>query len=837
VKWRGVLYLYRVRMRRRFVQELLALVGIAVGVALLFASQVATASLTGSVEQLSSGIVGQARFQLSARAPDGFSQRLFDEVQRLPGVQTAAPVLEAQASVVGPAGEQSVDLIGTEPRFARLGGPLLRHFTAAQLASQQGIALPTSVARTIGAGSLQTVKLRVGAKLLTAFVGAELTAGEIGALAHSPVAVAPLAYSQQITGMPRRITSVFVLPRPGAAHEVRVGLIRLAAGRLNVQPADFEATLFRNAALPTTESTELFAALSALVGFLFAFNAMLLTVPRRRGQVADLRLDGYGPSTVIKILLFDALVLGVAASIVGLALGELLSIELFHANPSYLSFAFPVGSQRIVTWQSIALAAAGGLLAAAIGVLLPLRREIFVSRPHSLAHARPPSVPIRWTIVSGAVCLAVTTTVVIFTPKLAVIGVVSLVAAMLLLLPALVGVILRAVEWISVDLRVTAPFIAVRELRSSATRARTIAVAATGAIAVFGSVAISGAHTNLLRGLYRLDHEVSGVSDLWVAPPGVSNLLTTTPFDPVDTAALRRLPGVREVRVYRAGLLDYGQRRVWVLAPPRAAAQLVPAHQIISGNAALAASRVRNGAWAAVSQTIADERHLHVGSTFTLQAPTLTTFKVAALITNIGWSPGAIIINASEYARAWGSTQPSAYNVILTRGASPPAIQHEIEGELGSASGLGVYTTAQLNRRKEAATRQGLVQLTQISEMVLLGAILAMAAAMGSMLWQRRARLAQLKLDGLSDGAVWRALLLETILLLGAGCAIGAVFGLYGELVMTRALVAVTGYPVISSLGVLVAVGSFALVSAVAVAIVAIPGYIAARVQPVVATR
>jgi putative ABC transport system permease protein len=377
----------------------------------------------------------------------------------------------------------------------------------------------------------------------------------------------------------------------------------------------------------------------------------------------------------------------------------------------------------------------------------------------------------------------------------------------------------------------------VRELRSSATRARTIAVAATGAVAVFGSVSISGAHTNLVRGLYRMQKEVSGVADLWIAPPGISNLLATTPFHPIDTTALTRLPGVREVRVYRAGLLDYGQRRIWVLAPPRAAAQLVPARQLVTGNAALATSKVRSGAWAAVSQTIAAERHLHVGSTLTLPAPKPTAFRVAALITNMGWSPGAVIINADEYARAWGSTEPSAYNVILAPGASPPAVQREIRNELGPASGLGVYTTAQYDRRKEAATRQGLVQLTQISEMVLLGAILAMAAAMGSMLWQRRTRLAQLKLDGLSDGAVWRALLLETILLLGAGCAIGAVFGLYGELVMTRALIAVTGYPVISSLGVPVAVGSFALVSAVAVAIVAIPGYIAARVHPVVATR
>ncbi len=105
MKWRGILYLYRVRLRRRRLQEALALVGIAVGVALLFASQVSSASLTGSVQQLTSGIVGRARFQLMARGPGGFDARLLGPVERLPGVQTAVPVVEAQASIIGPAGE------------------------------------------------------------------------------------------------------------------------------------------------------------------------------------------------------------------------------------------------------------------------------------------------------------------------------------------------------------------------------------------------------------------------------------------------------------------------------------------------------------------------------------------------------------------------------------------------------------------------------------------------------------------------------------------------------------------------------------------------------------
>ena len=74
---------------------------------------------------------------------------------------------------------------------------------------------------------------------------------------------------------------------------------RLANGQLNVRPANFEATVFSQAEGPTTQSTELFSAISALVGFLFAFNAMLLTVPQRRNLISDLRLDGYPPLDIV----------------------------------------------------------------------------------------------------------------------------------------------------------------------------------------------------------------------------------------------------------------------------------------------------------------------------------------------------------------------------------------------------------------------------------------------------------------------------------------------------------------------------------------------------------
>ena len=95
------------------------------------------------------------------------------------------------------------------------------------------------------------------------------------------MALAPLAYVQQLTGLPNRLTRIFVEAKPGDGAEVRAGLTRVAAGRLNVEPADFDATLFAQAAAPVNQSTETFAAICALVGFVFAYSSMLLTMPQR----------------------------------------------------------------------------------------------------------------------------------------------------------------------------------------------------------------------------------------------------------------------------------------------------------------------------------------------------------------------------------------------------------------------------------------------------------------------------------------------------------------------------------------------------------------------------
>ncbi len=828
--------LYAVRLKARvvLVQEAFAVLGIAVGVALLFASQVASASLNGSVRQLTNGIVGHSQYQLKARGPEGFSEALLGRVRSIPGVQAAVPVLEQEIGVIGPGGrEQTVDLVATDPRYVHLAGPLLRHLSASQLAGQQALALPAPVAQAIGASSLEPIKVRVGAEVVPSLLATILQPQEIGALVHSPVALAPLRYAQVLTGMPGMVSRMFVQVKPGEDNPVHAALLRLAGGRLNVEPGDFDATLFAQAATPINQSTQTFAAICALVGFMFAFCSMLLTMHLRQGLVRELRLAGATRWQAVKALLFDAFVLGALASLLGLAFGEALSILVFGSNPGYLSFAFPVGSQRIVTWQSIVIATAAGFLAACVGVLTPLR-DIWTRARRTDIPSEQGALSRRGAaaLTAGAACLAVTTVILFAAPQSAIVGIVTLIVALLLLLPLLIDAIVALFDRVQRPIGAGSTEIAVIELSSPKTRVRSVAIAATGAIAVFGSVTIQGSHTNLQGGLDRLFHGITSVASLWVVPPGAQNLLATTPFPGGAAARLARLPGVRTVGLYRAGFLEYGEHRVWVLAPPPSAVDPLPAGQLLSGSLALANARLHMGGWAVISKTLADQHHLAVGKRFTLPAPHAMTFTVAALSTNLGWPPGAIVLNSGDYARAWGSQDPSAYNVALLPGASASRVAGEIRHALGSATGLTVQTAAQREHSQQAASRRGLERLTQIALLVLLAGVLAMATSMGAVIWQRRRKFARMRVQGFRRNTLWIALLWESALLLGAGCLIGALFGVYGQLLLSHALLAVTGFPVLFSAGMVSAVVSFLVVTAAAAAILAIPGYHAAGVRP-----
>lgn len=836
-----LLHLYFQRLRLHTVQELLAGSGIAVGVALVLGVLLANTSLLGSTEQTVHGVIGSARLELAARSANGFDERIAERVARLPGVQVAASVLQESAAVVGPNGRMSVQLVGVTPALVSLGGAITRNVGAGPSLVNGGLGLPSGVAAAIGARPEHDVTLLANGGAHAVTVSAILGAGTIGSVADSPLVVALAGVAQRLAGRPGRVTQVFVQPRNGEDKMVNHELQRLAAGRLNVVPADNELTLLRAIAKPSNQATALFALIGAMVGFLLTFNAMLLTVPERRRYIADLRMQGYDWRQVLLILGFEALALGVVASVAGIALGYGLARTLFHGVPVYLAFAFPVGNQQVVRIPFLLIALGCGVLATLLASLVPA----FDIRPGRMRDAvfrqagdGGEGIDKRTAAgfgVAGLALIAIATVLALIAPSLTLAAGVTLALATLCLIPGAFAVAARALRWASEYIPSSALVLAVRELRT--TSMPLVALAGVGALAIYGSVAVGGARRDLLTGLNTNFGEYLSTADLWITTGG--NDLTTTSFQPHNVQAkIARVPGVSSVRAYQGELMDVGTRRMWIIARPPDEHMIVPASQLLRGDLARADELLRGRGWASVSTSFATEHDLRVGDTFRLPTPSgMQPFVVAAITTNVGWPPGAIIIDTNDYHRYWKTFEPSALEVNLKPGVSPLAGKRLVERVLAGYTGLGVQTRQERETQYAANSRQALAALGEISTLLLIAAALAVASALSATIWKRRALLASLKIQGYDRYQLWRALLLESTIVLGFGGTIGAILGVYGHLLADRWLKLTTGFTAPFSLAASQVFIDLALIAGIGLIVVAFPGLAAARVSPRVALQ
>lgn len=833
LRLRSVGVLYWVRLRRRWLQELLAIAGIAVGVGLLYAGSVANSSLSAAVTHLNQGIVGTSQLQVVTRSDAGFSQGLFATVQATPGVRFAAPILQAPASILGSAGRRSLMVYGSDPELLReLNGSLVQGFNAAELAKEQVIAVTTAIGDRLQLRTGDLARLQIAGRSRVVGI-VVLGRRDIGGLADQSIALAPLAYLQQLGGLDQRLSRMLVEAEPGQVGAVRQRLKRVAGSGVDVRSAQYEPELFDKTAQPTAAATLVSSTLSSLVGFLFAACAMLVTVTARRALALDLRRSGYTDRQITGILLVDAIVLGVCAAVLGLVLGEALSRQGFSADVGFMAGAFPIGDERVVTWTSVAIAVTGGLVAAIVGALGPLV-PVLGSRRWARIGARPGTRHARE--IAGLALLALVVVIAAFAPRWVIVGVVALIAVVVLLLPVVLDLVVGVVRRLSrrVPRTLIAVELALPQLTAPAWRVRSLAIATIGALAVLGAAAVQGSRANLQDGLDRAATvEYDHAADVWVSPYTPGDLFAVASVPPGDVAAkLSRAQGIRDVRVYRGGFLDVGGNRAWVRAPAPDSLRPIPAAQVLKGGAGEATTRFRSGGWVTLSLAIADALHVEVGDRFVLPSPRPLSLRVAAITTNLGWPGGAVILNSDDYARAWGTSDVSAYQLAVAPGVTPAQGAAAAREALGPRSPLRVETATQRDAREMAASRGGLSRLSQISSLMLTAAVIAMAAAMAGLLWQQRAGVARQKLDGHRTAVMWRALAVESGVLIGTGCLFGALASLLGQVVASRGLQWLAGFPIEAGVRPGISATVFAVVTSIAILVVAVPGYLIARVNP-----
>jgi putative ABC transport system permease protein len=319
-------------LRARPLRSLLSGLGVALGVAVLFAGLATNAGIEASVNSTVRDLVGRADLRVAAFGEHGLSAETVKTIAETPGVEVISPALQRRTYLgpdieAGQALPPPVTVLGidpaTEPQLHDLhliSGSMLREQTepsalvSEQLAAEDGLTVGAPLTmqgtgdrvtyRVIGIlagegplngafGRIVVVPLRTAQ---TVFGDTAVTRVDIGVTAGTDVAVVSDALESRL------LTQPYVLSTP-----------QDIAASLRSSTSDFQAT------------TALIAAIALFAGAFLIFNTMSMTVIEQVRAVGLLRAAGATRRQVTTFMLSQALVLGMFGSLLGVGLGALLA--------------------------------------------------------------------------------------------------------------------------------------------------------------------------------------------------------------------------------------------------------------------------------------------------------------------------------------------------------------------------------------------------------------------------------------------------------------------------------------------------------------------------------
>jgi putative ABC transport system permease protein len=319
-------------------RTILSVIGVALGIGVLFASLATDAGITASIDRTVRDLVGRADLRIEAFGPVGLSADDVSAVAGAPGVVVAAPALEQRTYLTPAAGQTApagpVTAFGIDPRNeARVhelplaAGRPLRDADAAEalvtqtLAASDGYALGDTVTfqGSDGLADLTVTGILAG------------DGPQLGSAGRT--VVLPLGTMQRIVA-DETVSRIDVVVGEGATRAETadaIGVALTSEPYVLSSPADLAASL-RSSTADFRSTTALIAAVALFVGAFLIFNTLSMTVTERTRELGLLRAAGATRRQLVAFVLAQAAALGILGAVLGLVAGvvvaELMAVEL-----------------------------------------------------------------------------------------------------------------------------------------------------------------------------------------------------------------------------------------------------------------------------------------------------------------------------------------------------------------------------------------------------------------------------------------------------------------------------------------------------------------------------
>ena len=346
----------------------LTFLSLTIGVAIVVAVSIATQTTRAAYQQMFVSLSGGASLEVVAEGGGTFDLALLSQIESLPGVRAAVPVLQ-QFTVLRFSGKRvSLLVLGVDAQRDQAIRSY-RFVEGSFWGPEGGIILDDDLARSLALRVGDEVRMTTGRAGLYRVRVVGLTAKE-----RHPISLGymPLEELQGLFGLEGQISTIQVVLQEGAEREEveRAIAARLPTG-LSVRAPATESAVARETMAATEQALRLASSFSFLLAAFIILNTFLMNIGERRRPLAVMRAIGATRAQITRMVLRESLILAGLGITIGVLIGIAGARLLLAALSQIMMVRFPpVG----VPPGSIGLAAVLGVGMALAGAAVPAYR-------------------------------------------------------------------------------------------------------------------------------------------------------------------------------------------------------------------------------------------------------------------------------------------------------------------------------------------------------------------------------------------------------------------------------------------------------------------------------
>lgn len=438
-------------LSRRRGRSLVSLLSVVIAVAAVVAVRAATDTTRAAYQRVYQALAGRADLEVVASGGGRFDQSVADSIRKLPGVRAAVPVFQRATIFYAHKDRIKVLLLGIDPAEPEsLAGFQL---SSGHMPEADQLLLETRMAESLHLGVGDKVHLMTSRGLRPLTISGLVSLDSTVQLRQGGMLLGRLDQAQALFRARGKVDALHLFLKPGAdPGQVQSAVAGLLPAQLTVRVPSARSGLAEETLLLTEVSLNMASALSFTTAVFIALGVFLMNVGERRKQLSVLRAIGATRRQIIGTVCREALVLGIAGTLLGIPAGLYGGRLLTTTMAGMLDATLP----ETATLNTACLL--GLLLGPAICLLAawyPARQASLVSPLEGLRPlvTRDPGRSYRALTLLGLLGSAVSTILAVacaqgkVSPGVAVSTVVLSLVSLTLLIPCVLGFAVRWLGW------------------------------------------------------------------------------------------------------------------------------------------------------------------------------------------------------------------------------------------------------------------------------------------------------------------------------------------------------------------------------------------------------